>query len=108
MRMRGERRGHALGEFRCCALERPPRCGDGISHRRHRIHTDHTAEQQRQKAEDKTREADAATKKAEAARVDAEEQKEIDKLEFGGVSDWKPFDKNKMDIKSYTRTLMVL
>ena len=36
-----------------------------------------------------------------------EEQKEIDKLEFGGVSDWKPFDKDKMDIKNYTRTLMV-
>lgn len=35
------------------------------------------------------------------------EQAEIDKLQFGGVSEWKPFDKKKMDINNYTRTLMV-
>jgi len=32
------------------------------------------------------------------------QQKEIEKLEYGGFSDWKKWDK-KVDIKSYTRTL---
>jgi hypothetical protein len=36
-----------------------------------------------------------------------EEQKSIDKLGYGGISEWKFFDKNKMDIKNYTRTLLV-
>jgi hypothetical protein len=35
-----------------------------------------------------------------------QEQKEIDKLEYGGTSDWKIYDKDK-DIKDYTRTLLI-
>lgn len=35
-----------------------------------------------------------------------QEQRDIDNLEFGGISDWKKFDEKK-DIKDYTRTLLV-
>lgn len=35
-----------------------------------------------------------------------EEQKKIDKLEYGGISNWKKYDENT-DINKYTRTLLV-
>lgn len=35
-----------------------------------------------------------------------QEQKDIDKLEYGGISNWKKYDENT-DIKKYTRTLLV-
>jgi hypothetical protein len=35
-----------------------------------------------------------------------QEQKDIDKLNYGGISDWKKWDE-KSDIKNYTRTLIV-
>jgi len=47
---------------------------------------------------------DVTIKKVNFNRV--EEQKEIDKLNYGGISDWKPY-KREMDIKNYTRTLFV-
>ena len=35
-----------------------------------------------------------------------QEQKQIDKLEYGGISSWKKYDE-KINIKNYTRTLLV-